>query len=230
MERVGDVRGQLSDVSAYSFSLRYTKLMSRIATGLDYPIPWKQFFRNAWAGIQMEQYIATQCPHTQALCTARSAAAYNWPLTLPNPRPNTLTLCVSAEHFDYPMKLPPHIHQCGPILLPAKPVDADLRAWLTRGNMRTVLVAFGTHFRMTQEGVDAISAALSAALEARDDLQVLWKLVKHGNVRAPDMSRWGGRVKLVDWLENEPMDIMRTGRIAALVHHGGSNSYHEALA
>jgi muconolactone delta-isomerase len=96
--------------------------------------------------------------------------------------------------------------------------------------MRTVLVAFGTHFRMTQEGVDAISAALSAALEARDDLQVLWKLVKHGNVRALGMSRWGGRVKLVDWLENEPMDIMRTGRIAALVHHGGSNSYHEALA
>jgi hypothetical protein len=35
-----------------------------------------------------------------------------------------------------------------------------------------------------------------AALEARDDLQVLWKLVKHGNVRAPDMSRWEERIKL----------------------------------
>ena len=204
--------------------------MGRIATGLDYPLPWSTFFRNAWAGMQMEQHIATRCPHTQTLNAARQAAGYNWPLPLPNPRPETLTLCVSPPNFDYPMKLPPHIRQCGPILRPAAPVDGEIGAWLARHGMKTVLVAFGTHFRVDEAYAKSIYAGLASILAVRGDIQVLWKLAKYGQYCLPDTSQWGDRVRVVEWLESEPVDLMRTGKVVALVHHGGSNSYHEALA
>lgn len=174
--------------------------------------------------------MAKQCTHTYALCVACAAAEYDWRLPLPNPRPDTLTLCVSPPGYDYPMQLPAHIRQCGPILRTAGSVDAELLAWLNQSDMRTVLVAFGTHFRMDEQCAQNLLVALCDVLHARQDIQVLWKLGKYGKYDLPGLEKWGDRIKLVEWLESEPVDIMRTGKIAALVHHGGSNSYHEALA
>ena len=38
-----------------------------------------------------------------------------------------------------------------------------------------------------------------------------------------------GRVRITEWLSADPLGILQTGHIACSVHHGGSNSFHEAL-
>jgi hypothetical protein len=88
------------------------------------------------------------------------------------------------------MKLPPQIRQCGPILRPAAPVDGKIGAWLARHGMKTVLVAFGTHFRVDEAYAKSIYAGLASILAVRGDIQVLWKLAKSGQYCLPDTSQW----------------------------------------
>ena len=38
-----------------------------------------------------------------------------------------------------------------------------------------------------------------------------------------------GRVRVAEWLSADPLAILQTGHVACSVHHGGSNSFHEAL-
>lgn len=37
------------------------------------------------------------------------------------------------------------------------------------------------------------------------------------------------RVKVLSWLPVEPISVLQSGRVVCMVHHGGSNSYHEAI-
>jgi hypothetical protein len=37
------------------------------------------------------------------------------------------------------------------------------------------------------------------------------------------------RVRVVGWLEAEPAAVLTTGRVVCSVHHGGANSYYEAV-
>jgi hypothetical protein len=38
-----------------------------------------------------------------------------------------------------------------------------------------------------------------------------------------------GRVRVVDWLSVEPLAVLQSGHVTCFVHHGGSNSFHDAL-
>jgi hypothetical protein len=38
-----------------------------------------------------------------------------------------------------------------------------------------------------------------------------------------------GRVKIMEWMSVDPLAVLQTGHIVCSVHHGGSNSFHEAL-
>ncbi|KAH6713846.1 hypothetical protein BKA61DRAFT_735430 [Leptodontidium sp. MPI-SDFR-AT-0119] len=42
--------------------------------------------------------------------------------------------------------------------------------------------------------------------------------------------RSSGRIRIAEWLSVDPLAILETGLIACSVHHGGSNSFHEALS
>lgn len=39
-----------------------------------------------------------------------------------------------------------------------------------------------------------------------------------------------GRVRVVEWLSVDPSAILEAGLVVCSVHHGGSNSFHEALS
>ena len=58
---------------------------------------------------------------------------------------------------------------------------------------------------------------------------MLWKLQKQDEYER-SLASYGDRIVLVDWLKPDPIAILRTGCIVCFLHHGGSNSYHEALA
>jgi hypothetical protein len=38
-----------------------------------------------------------------------------------------------------------------------------------------------------------------------------------------------GRVKVMEWMSVDPLAVLQTGHVVCSVHHGGSNSFHEAL-
>jgi UDP:flavonoid glycosyltransferase YjiC (YdhE family) len=107
--------------------------------------------------------------------------------------------------------------------------------WLNKDGVETVLISLGTHFRLDEQQAGAVWAGVKAILDARGDVQVLWKLCKKGeftlgNKEERERYGLGERVRVVEWLESEPVDLLRSGKVGMVVHHGGSNSYHEALA
>lgn len=38
-----------------------------------------------------------------------------------------------------------------------------------------------------------------------------------------------GRVRIEEWLPAQPIAILRSGNVICMIHHGRSNSYHEAI-
>lgn len=121
---------------------------------------------------------------------------------------------------------------CGPILRDSaavEDVDAELFAWLGRRRW-TVLVVLGSLLKVDREYAVAVWDACRVLLAERKDVQVLWKLQKGGEYDIEGLDGIeGDRVRVVEWLKPDPLAVLRTGRVACSVNHGGSNSYHEAL-
>jgi hypothetical protein len=68
------------------------------------------------------------------------------------------------------------------------------------------------------------------ALLTRPNVQVLWKLMKFGDFQLDGADVDGNRLRVTSYLQADPVSLLRTGKLICVVHHGGSNSYHEALA
>ncbi|KAK6850362.1 hypothetical protein PG995_014195 [Apiospora arundinis] len=132
----------------------------------------------------------------------------------------------------------PNVHDCGPILVAAPPIessDPDMLRWLQNGP--TVLVSLGTHFEAYAETVREQALGLRILLEARPDIQVLWKLKAEATSEKSGQENLEqllgreietGRVRVESWLNSDPVSILRSGHIVCSVHHGGANSYFEA--
>lgn len=161
-------------------------------------------------------------------------------------------LVPAIPETDYPCYIPPNVTGCGPILLPVLPVskyDPNLQSWLERAP--TVLINLGTHIRMDDTMAREFAAGLKIALDRKPDLQILWKLKTSGGLAMPSKVKSGSgfqgegikkeslnaiseevssdRVKIVEWMSADPLAVLQTGHIVCSVHHGGSNSFHEAL-
>ncbi|KAI9744296.1 MAG: hypothetical protein M1818_002448 [Claussenomyces sp. TS43310] len=162
-------------------------------------------------------------------------------------------LVPSTPETDYPCYIPPNVTGCGPILLPTLPVSKDdpsLQSWLERAP--TVLINLGTHIRMSDAMAREFAAGLKIVLDRKPDLQILWKLKTSGGLAMPSKVKSGSgfqgegiqkeslaaisaevscdRVRIVEWMSVSPLAVLQTGRIVCSVHHGGANSFHEALS
>ncbi|KAL9109104.1 MAG: hypothetical protein Q9227_006195 [Pyrenula ochraceoflavens] len=152
-------------------------------------------------------------------------------------------LLPSTLSTDFPFTIPPNITPCGPILLPFPPLSKthpDLEAWLSKGP--TVLINLGSHVLFDESLALEFANALRVLLDRRPDVQVLWKLkTQPGQARAGFTGKNGafgviaeemalGRVRVEEWLPAEPIAILKSRHVGWMVHHGGSNSYHEAIA
>lgn len=143
-------------------------------------------------------------------------------------------LLPSTATIDFDFFVPPRVTPCGPIVRPFEPLektDLELSIWLRQGP--TVLVNLGTHVVFDPDLTAQYAAGLKTLLNRRPDVQVLWKLKTEDDITealsiiADDIQ--SGRVRIEGWLQAPPIAILTSGRIACMVHHGGSNSYHEAI-
>jgi hypothetical protein len=169
-------------------------------------------------------------PVYPAIDKARHEAGYPGPCPVFADR-KFPALCMSHPVIEYPMIIPDDIICCGPILQvspPLEEIDKRLFDWIS--SRATVLVVLGSHIRMNKSEAQKILTALRILLDKRPDVQVLWKLMKVGDFQLDGADVDGDRLRVTSWLEADPMSLLRTGKLICVVNHGGSNSYHEALA
>ena len=145
-------------------------------------------------------------------------------------------LCPSALesefHVDY---IPPNVHPCGPITLIVQPVsesDPELAAWLKR--RPTILLNLGSHMESDGKDVTAMATGLRIVLDRCANLQVLWKLkskveMMDNLTKILGTELLAGIVRVEPWLAVDPIAILRSGNVICSVHHGGVNSYFEAV-
>ena len=131
------------------------------------------------------------------------------------------------------MRVPPDVICCGPILQHAAPLeetDPELYSWLSQ--RPTVLIVLGSHTRLDDRSAQRVLRSCLRLLDARPDVQVLWKLQKQSSyeLEGVDADSVGDRLRIVEWLKPDPVAILKTGKVVCFVNHGGSNSYHEGLA
>jgi hypothetical protein len=109
--------------------------------------------------------------------------------------------------------------------------NPKLNAWLQQGP--TVLINLGSHIVADRHLAAEFAAGIKSLLDRRPDVQVLWKLKTKDDLgealRAINSEIEQSRVWIEPWLPAQPIAILMTGNIVCMVHHGGSNSYHEAI-
>ncbi|KAK7953291.1 hypothetical protein PG988_013985 [Apiospora saccharicola] len=151
----------------------------------------------------------------------------------------TQTLPGASIPLDY---TPPNVTCVGPLILsspPAAEQDPELAAWQQQDNTSTVLVNLGGSVTYDEQRAEAFTGALSSLLDDRPGLQVLWKFQKARTADYAEDETFrkigrrhleSGRLRIVNWLDVDPIAWLETGRVAAFVHHGGAGSYHEGIA
>ncbi|KAL3470325.1 hypothetical protein BJX99DRAFT_264317 [Aspergillus californicus] len=154
--------------------------------------------------------------------------------------PNRLHLSPALKELDWPFDVPDNVIACGPILLPVAPVktqDPEMFTWLHQAP--TVLINLGTLYAPDPSVVLEIAQGVKTFLATSDrTIQVLWKLPKHPHdqdeiynqsITSLQTELDSGQVRIRSWFEVEPLAMLETGQIVCSVHHGGANSWYEAI-
>lgn len=152
-------------------------------------------------------------------------------------------ILASRMEYEYPCVLPPKFILCGPIIRPFAPIAQEnpgLARWLAR--CPTVLVNLGSIAQFSPIIEREFAKAVRSILEVRGSAQVLWKLPRPASATSPSgvitdpmaleilsffMAQ--DRLRTVTWLPVEPSCLLQSGHVKCVVHHGGANSYHEAI-
>ncbi|KAL4789933.1 hypothetical protein BDV19DRAFT_394536 [Aspergillus venezuelensis] len=211
-----------------------------VCSGYPYPLSWKHVLPNVYLRISAAIALS-RSPALKAINASRRAEGIKgaYPKLAPmrqNPAPLLLASC---KEIDYPFYVPDHVTLCGPILRPCGSLSEEckeLAKWLAQGP--TVLVSFGSNVCFDSEQAMEFAGGLRVLLDARPDLQVLWKLKPDREKETVDWIPEAlvcitdevteRRVRLEEWLPVEPHCILQSGHVCCIVHHGGANSFNEA--
>lgn len=216
-------------------------LRNRPGTGFPYPLPWHLIPSNAWALLQTAKMYHGSGRRREIRSwrikhhiKGRFPFADAW-------RPGRIHLSPALKELDWPMDVPDNVIPCGPILLPVASVqdqDPEMGSWLQRGP--TILVNLGTLYAPDPSVAWELASGLTSFLDSCPDhsMQVLWKLPKHPfdkegvydtAIEPLRAYMQVDRVRVQPWFDVEPMAMLETGRIVCSVHHGGANSWYEAI-
>ena len=139
----------------------------------------------------------------------------------------------STPECDFPIAIPNNFLCCGPIFVPGTlDGDPELKAWL--GGRKTVLLNLGSFLKAEGKHARELAKGIEILLSHNADVQVLWKL-KYGRDLPVEVKEIlqehldSGRVNIVKWLKVEPSAIVMSGHVVCSVHHGGANTYFEAI-
>ncbi len=163
-----------------------------------------------------------------------------------NPPPGLKIFVGSLQELDFPGVKPSHVIPCGPIITTASPLwdaDPELGAWLSR--RPTLYINLGSICHIEEDRALELARAVVVVLEQAQlaasqspGLQVLWKLSKFGEYSTgvgsklyEILNHWieADQVRIVDWLKPDPIAVLESGHVACIVHHGGANSFNEAV-
>lgn len=175
--------------------------------------------------------------HLKTISTAREQCGLkNLPEIFETGAEGIHHLTPATPTTDFPLFIPDNVTPCGPILLPTLSLDdsdPELSAWLDKGPV--VLINLGTHAHVDAEGVRQMGGAIRILLDRDPNVRVIWKVISQGDIRdvIPEVlgkEMDGGRVKIVTWLNAEPLAILRHPNLVCSVNHGGANSCYEAIS
>jgi hypothetical protein len=145
-------------------------------------------------------------------------------------RPDLIFLVQSIPESDFPMVVPPNLLGCGPILPLFRPLaepHPELAEWLNKGP--TIVINMGSHVTHAAQQAAEIMEVVVACMQRQVDLQVLWKLQSDVVPAVPVALQ--PRLRVMSWLPSTPAAILTASTsVCAYVYHGGSNSFHEAVA
>jgi hypothetical protein len=207
-----------------------------MASGLQFPIPWWQIPINIYMNLMLGYAIAKD-PRLNRITAGLKENGIEKPYSLMDVFYNDIPwLSAGSLEADFPMSvLPDHAIACGPIYLKTAPVakqDPEMAAWLKE--RPTIMINQGSHADYSEEGAKEMLEALRYVFDTTDQ-QVLWKFKKRSDysddfqeIVATELKN--GRLKLTPWIKADPSAILESGEIALSVHHGGANSYFEAVA
>lgn len=206
-------------------------------SGFSFPVPWYLILANIYMQIRLlGVFLFASRFRTMERCRKIAGLVGKYPV-IESWRADEEYLSPSMPELEAPsIFVPRNVTACGPLLVPARVIsesDPKLAGWLQR--RPTILINLGSH--MLSEGSDAVELAKGVrfVLSRHQDLQVLWKLQQQ-TAMTDDLKAILGaeleldeRVKIRNWLETDPVTLMQSGHVICSVHHGGANSFYEAL-
>jgi len=154
---------------------------------------------------------------------------------------NVPWITMTIPEAGLPLVVPDEVTECGPILLDDTADNGsekdksqkELYRWL-EGSL-TVLINMGSLFQYDETRAKVMAHAIRLLLlRSPTGVQVLWKLTKLGEygdefLQPLQPFKEDGRLRIHYWLDVEPAALLRSGQIVLSVHHGGANSFHEAI-
>ncbi|OJJ51180.1 hypothetical protein ASPZODRAFT_55950 [Penicilliopsis zonata CBS 506.65] len=205
-------------------------------SGYPFPLPWSLLFQNMYLAIQVVKAYRNS-PIMKDLNSYRNDRGLPGPVPifsgLRNPRIHFVLAC--TPEIDYPCHITERYIGCGPILRPFRSIaveSPDLAAWLAKAP--TVLINLGSHVVYDAEGVRQCVEGIRVLLDCRSDVQVLWKMKTEAksDVVLDELvdASFTERVRIESWLDVDPACILQSGNVICMVHHGGANSYNEAVS
>ncbi|PWY66035.1 UDP-Glycosyltransferase/glycogen phosphorylase [Aspergillus sclerotioniger CBS 115572] len=212
----------------------------QLGSGFTYPLKCWAKLRNAYLGIHLESAIKDS-ENFKDVEEARHSRGIEGSIPIPYVHPeiavNNTIISPARLETDFPLTLPDNVVLCGPIVRPYRLIemeDPEIAHWLSQ--RPTVLINMGTRFYYDDKKQAEFGKAVCKLLDAKPDMQVLWKLqrdegvtVSQGLIEMLQVHLDEQRVRVESWFAFEPMSLLMSGHITCVVHHGGANAYHEAV-
>jgi len=222
----------------------------RSLTGLPYPMSWHHIPLNIYLTVCLITCLIFDSRYKRISDEINEILHFR-PITSKDhiaTRPKDVKLLIgSREEVDFPISIiPDHVVPCGPIIRPAPAIadtDPDTASWLSKRptvfiNLGSLLSYFESDALEMATGLRILFDKASAAGSNGQGLQVLWKLNKAGeystetgsalySILGHEMEQ--DRVRITQWVKPEPIAILSSGNIICSVHHGGANSFNEAV-
>ncbi|KAK8119990.1 uncharacterized protein PG998_004616 [Apiospora kogelbergensis] len=207
-----------------------------VCSGFPTPLPLSYIPSNVYL---LYQLIRRSYFNPRVVSLVKARAARGIPGNLPAKYnfidPAVLYLVPSVRETEFPLAyIPPNLVGCGPLLPPFVPLalaDPELARWLR--TRPTVIVNMGSHLTYGAQQAGEVLAALEQFAARHPDKQVLWK---YPHASLPNAGKGPARVRLLAWLPSTPVACLTASAAAggapalAYVHHGGANSFNEAVA
>ena len=220
--------------------------LARICSGYPYPLPRNLIFQNTMLAIRFLVTYKTdrQVRDVEKHRKANGLSGSIPDMTIDSNDKNVLAVILASRlEYEYPCFLPSKFVLCGPIIRPFTPIaeeNPDLARWLAQ--CPTVLVNLGSIAQFSPTIEREFARAVRSILEVRGSAQVLWKLPRPASATSPsgvitdptavDILSYfmeQDRLRTMTWLPMEPSSLLQSGHVKCVVHHGGANSYHEAI-